>query len=424
MLKRLSSSSFLKNSSILALGTGLAFAISFLFQPLLTRIYSPEEFGLFSVYTSVFGILVSISSFRYDTAIIVTKTKEEGFNLTFVSIFISLVFSILLYPIFFFFDTDIVKLVGVNPENTLWLYLIPLSIFLFSSYRAVNTLLTRNKKFKASSINKIVRRSSEGIMQLLFGKLSIFNGLIYGGIIGDLLNNISGFVQLKIKKRSIELISISKLKEVMIRYKSYPIMGTIPYLLNTISLLIPVLIFNNLFNQDDTGQLGLSINVLSIPISLISMSFSQVLSQDLAKKKNKNSPILKFIFKVSLGLFALAIIGVVVIYFFSEPIFTFVFGEEWKIASQISSILVFAIGIRFIVSPLSVLFTSIEKVKQGGWWQIFHFFLILILFAFDYNDIFDFVQVYVVLELIAYGIYYLQIIYQANKYEKDILLNS
>lgn len=420
MLKRLSSSSFLKNSSILALGTGLAFAIAFLFQPLLTRIYTPEEFGLFSVYTSVFGILVSISSFRYDTAIIVTKTKQEGFNLTVVSIVLAFIFSIVLFPAFLIFDNEIVSLVGVDSENTLWLYFIPLSVFLFSSYRSINTLLTRNKKFKASSINKIVRRSSEGVMQLFFGKLTISYGLIYGGLIGDLLNNISGFIQLRIKRNTIKLITIQKLKEVMIRYKSYPIMGTIPYFLNTISLLIPVLIFNRLFNQEDTGQLGLSLNVLSIPISLISMSFSQVLSQDLARKKNNNSPILKFIVKVSLGLFVLATIGVIIIYFFSVPLFTFVFGNEWVVAAKISSVMVFALGIKFIVSPLSVIFTSLEKVKQGGWWQIFHFFLILLLFLFDYDNLYDFVEKYVILELIAYSIYYIQIIYQAKIYEKEI----
>jgi len=69
--------------SVLALvgGTTLAQALSFLFSPIQTRLFSPEVFGELSVFTSITGIVGIIICLRYELAIVLPKDDDEGFAL-------------------------------------------------------------------------------------------------------------------------------------------------------------------------------------------------------------------------------------------------------------------------------------------------------------------------------------------------------
>ncbi|HOY73393.1 MAG TPA: oligosaccharide flippase family protein, partial [Tenuifilaceae bacterium] len=84
-------SEILQNASILVSGTILAQAIPILLQPFLRRYFSPHDFGVYSVYSSLIGILLVISSFRYEQAIVLPKRNRDASVLVTSSILFSLV---------------------------------------------------------------------------------------------------------------------------------------------------------------------------------------------------------------------------------------------------------------------------------------------------------------------------------------------
>ena len=76
-----------KNSFTLVSSTIVAQAIPLLLHPVLRRIYSPETFGAFAVYLNILSILVVITTFRYETAIVLPKSDIASANvlsLTFI----------------------------------------------------------------------------------------------------------------------------------------------------------------------------------------------------------------------------------------------------------------------------------------------------------------------------------------------------
>ena len=73
-------STALKNAFILSAGTIVGQAIPILLQPLLRRLFSIEEFGTYAIYTSVFGVIVVLSSLRYEMAIMQPKHDNEAAN--------------------------------------------------------------------------------------------------------------------------------------------------------------------------------------------------------------------------------------------------------------------------------------------------------------------------------------------------------
>ena len=64
-----------KNIATLVTGTMIAQAIPIAISPILTRLYTPAEFGSFALYMSIVSILVVIATARYELAIVLPKKK-------------------------------------------------------------------------------------------------------------------------------------------------------------------------------------------------------------------------------------------------------------------------------------------------------------------------------------------------------------
>lgn len=68
-IKALLKGRFARSVTVLAGGAVLGQAITVLVSPILTRLYSPEDFGVFGVYASILGIVTVIASLRYEYAL-------------------------------------------------------------------------------------------------------------------------------------------------------------------------------------------------------------------------------------------------------------------------------------------------------------------------------------------------------------------
>ena len=68
-----SQSEFSRNVLTLVTGTTLAQAIPVLISPILTRLYSPEDFGVYAIYFSVLMITSVVATGKYEMAIVLPK---------------------------------------------------------------------------------------------------------------------------------------------------------------------------------------------------------------------------------------------------------------------------------------------------------------------------------------------------------------
>ena len=107
-------SELLRNTSILISGTALAQLIPILLQPVLRRFFSPEIFGAYSVYLSLIGILIVISSFRYELAIILPKKDKEAAGVFFLALTVNLIFNVLLLLIIILWKKKILLFLNLS----------------------------------------------------------------------------------------------------------------------------------------------------------------------------------------------------------------------------------------------------------------------------------------------------------------------
>src|SRR5690606_17674747 len=87
--------SFARNVGVLAGGAALGQGITLLAAPLLSRLYSPDDFGLLAVYASLLGILSVAANLRYELAIPLPEGDEEAAQVLGLSLAVTVVVSLL-----------------------------------------------------------------------------------------------------------------------------------------------------------------------------------------------------------------------------------------------------------------------------------------------------------------------------------------
>ncbi len=417
-------SQVLKNVFVLSAGTIVGQAIPICLQPLLRRLFTIEEFGSYAIYTSVFGVICVLSSLRYEMAIIQPKHDNEAANVLSLSVLLNFLICILILLIVLLFKRHIAEMLSFPNKYSNWLYFAPLSVFLFGSFRAINFWLIRKKAFRFSSYNKIYRRGGEAISQIILGFSKSNSGLIISEIIGNAVNVFSGGYYLFKKNFKLKMISYNKMSFVAKKYSAFPKYNTFPSFLDIASLQLPILIINHFYTKADVAQFDLSRMILSVSLVLIGTSISQVIQQKIAEEKNSGLSIKKDFKSMLFFLMILSIAQIVVIVFFAPFIFKIFFGEQWKVAGELSQILIFSYVAKFIVSPLSIIFVSLEKILIYSVWQYTYFFSIMLLWFLNKLSLTNFLYVYVGIEVILYSICLVLLWSTINKYERSILKNT
>ncbi len=415
--------SLLKNASILVSGTIIAQLIPVLMQPVLKRIFEPEDFGVFDIYLKTLGILFVIFAMKYDMGIILPKNRVKALALLVISVAFSLFFTLFFTLLVFIFEEHIIALLHIDKSYSFVLYILPFSTLFFSLYNAFNYLLIRNKQFFSSSLNKVSRRSIEGGVQLgigLSGSIKHY-GLFVGDIIGNMVYFLAAYWQsfkgFKIEPR---LFRYSFLKSVAKEYRELPIYNIIPELLNTGFFAALSFLVLSKYDIREVGFMELTQRILAIPSAFIAYSIGQVVLQKTTEMINSKQRIKKEISQVIYLLTVLAVPFIIIIFFFAEPLFSFFFGERWAISGTYSKYLVFFYAIAFVVSPLSQILIALQEFKVNALWKIGRFFIILPLFFITLKNIDNYLISYSVLGIISYIAYFIIILFYANKYDKSL----
>jgi O-antigen/teichoic acid export membrane protein len=414
-------SELLRSATVLVSGAIIAQMISILLQPLLRRLFTAEEFGIYSVYLSLVGIIIVASSLRYDDAIVLPKSDKESVNLLGLSLIFNLTINLTILIIVLLSGEGIKAFLNL-PENfpVSLLAIIPIGAFLFSSYGSLNAWLIRKKKYIAISVNKLVRRSTEGVSQVGLALLKIPNGLIYSDLIGQVANVATVAVQTRGTGLNLRQISIPKLKYVLRKYSEFPKYNLIPALMSSSSYLLPVIFINKFFSPESAGFFDLSKLVLSIPLAFIASSLSSVLLQKVSEKYNRKESFINDLKPVIIMVGMISFAEILLIMFFGEDIFKIAFGKQWIASGSISRIMVWSFAINFIVASLSNIFVAMRRIKSYSLWQFCYFLAIISLVLFKHLPFTDFLKIYVLIEVVCYLVIGCMMIFIIYRYEAEI----
>ena len=329
IVKKIFGNTIIKNLSYLVTGTALAQVLIILFQLILRRIYTPADFGAFAVYMSIIGIIAVIASLRYEQTIILPADDNKAYNLLYLSFGIGLIVSVLTAILLFVFKQPIMQLINFPEKYSYWLAFVPLSLLLLTIYQALNYYLIRLKQFRLSASNKVERRIAEGVTQTISGYCGNQTGLVFGDIAGQSVNALAAGLKVHKFVGGLKL-SWATIKSVAAEYKSFPLQNSFAAFLNALSLLLPTIFINRLFDEQTTGLFDLARMLMIMPLSLVTTSMGQVLVQRFTELRNKRESIRHDFCRIAALLAVLALLFAVVAFLLAPSLLALIFGETWR----------------------------------------------------------------------------------------------
>lgn len=375
----------ISNMLRLAGSTAAAKLFSFLTMPLITRLYTPDEFGDLSFFLSLVSILVPFATLRYSLAIPLVKNDLLAINLFYACLFI-IIFVVTLFTIIL----SIIVSTDYLPTNSLhenWVLLI-LAIILLAIFEVYNFWALRKNVFNVIANTKMLQSFTGDLIKLYFGYLG-FNsiGLIIGSIIyqsGGFLIYIKIFFEDIIK--NMKRIRLKKILFILKHYSDIPKYRLPSQILLVFSMHSSILYFQAVYDSKTTGQLGLALMATALPITLLGHTSGEAYYAEISRLgRRRASDIYELTKKISLKLFFLSLIPIFILHFFGPSLFILFFGHEWELAGQFSSHLSLYLLTQFISTPFVNVFNVLGQQNIFFRINLIRFLVLFAVFYFSFT---------------------------------------
>lgn len=352
MIKRIFSSEFNRNAITLMIGTTFAQAIPFLVAPILTRIYTPAEFGVLASFLAVFGIFSAFVTLKFDQAIILPKKDEEAFNVLLITITTVLLVSLVFFILFVFLKSFFIKLFN-EKELDNWLYFVPLSLFLYGLYQAVYYWFNRKKYYRKISAASIVQSGGGAGAKISFGVNNYPGGLIFGTLIGQFVSIIVMFFFIfKDIRKLLKFLSFSMVKAQIRRFSKLALVVTTSTSIQSFYIQIPILYIGRYYNMSVLGFVSIAKRLIAAPVSIIARAFGDVFRQQATDEYHKTGRFDKIYLSTLKKSIIVSIIPFILLYFITPDLFALWLGEEWVVAGEYARIIIVGEFFSFILTPV------------------------------------------------------------------------
>ncbi|MEK5752475.1 oligosaccharide flippase family protein [Acinetobacter variabilis] len=330
--------------------------MTFIALPVLTRLYSVQDFGEYGIALAVVSVLSTVANLRLDQALLIAEEQEKKsliFEGSIFSLILTLISGLVLS---FIFHLDIVAAIcsGVL-ANTLIQSLYNYKFAAHAEYFCAGLNIFR------SLIVIAVQLSLPLLMRIaLIDSYMISSVIMIIAVLSYILKN--------------QLYQISW--QVFKNYKDFIYSNTPHALLNSFSHNLPYYVVSHFIGVQAMGFYAIVERTLRVPINLISQTLRQFFIR-LFKTTPTNKPALKsslLLSLVSLPLFA-------IFFVLPESLYLWIFGKEWVGISQYFQILALGYWAIFCNPPSSAYLVARRNSKALFKLQIVELCIKFILFA-------------------------------------------
>lgn len=366
---KLKSSEFLVHTATLIGGSGIAQVLPLVFAPLIARLFTSDDFGVYGVFMSIYAILGTIITLRYEPAIMLPDEDNKSVNVVYLSFIASLILSILVFCIILIFQHQIALLFQIPTNQSSWLLLTPLAALFLAFNNILITWFNRKKKYKTIAANRITRNGLLTGANIGFGfSRSGYIGLILSQIISDFIAAIYYMFRF-FKTSNITTLHFDKkaLKSTAKEYIDFPKFVLPSTFIDTFSAQLPVLLIAALFSKELSGSYFFAYRILAIPIAFVGAAFAQTFYQKFVSSVQQKDfkGALRFLGRSWILLASVIVIPSMIVLFAGQPVFVFVFGNEWSESGKIATFLIIYIMFAFVSSPTSTTYIALGMQKYN-----------------------------------------------------------
>jgi O-antigen/teichoic acid export membrane protein len=344
-------------------GTGVAMAIVIASSPILTRLYLPSEYGVYSVALALLSILITITCMRYDAAIPLPERDATAADVLALALLVAVVVSLCTGAVLMVVGPSLLAVFGAM---SLGPYVVLLAVGQLGGgvVSAFTWWAVRTRAFGEIAANRLAQSVALVAVQLGLGA----GGLgATGLLVGDIAGRIAGSSRLARSAwhthgDAIRQVTWRGVRSAASRYRRFPLLSMPSAVLNTFAMQLPLLLLVALFDADSGGRYALADRICSVPLTLVAGAVGQVYVAEIARLAHGSPDAVRAGFvRATSALARLALVPATLIAVLGPVLAGPVLGPGWSETGIYMAILSPMYYLTFIAAPTGETLNILER---------------------------------------------------------------
>ncbi|MBA6245111.1 MULTISPECIES: lipopolysaccharide biosynthesis protein [unclassified Psychrobacter] len=339
VISRLKTSHFVRDVAMVGGGIAAGQAIAMVFMPFLTRLYSPEDFGIAAAFAAVISIITPIATMGYANAIVMPDSDEDAAAIIRLSVLLSFFITAIAFIAVYFGNVYLARWTGMESAPYM-LYLIPLTLLAGAFLSVADQSAIRVGLFKAKARAYVESKFVTDISKLVGGMWAPSSMLL---ILLTIAGQLTNFMMQMLRVPRIGVLNVRDwfgtvgIRNAAISQRDFAIYRMPQSMLNAASVGLPTILLASLFSASAAGQYSLAVLVLGAPAMLLGQAVGEVFYPKITRAITSKSPeAYQFLLKVTVILLVVGIVPFGTVFVFGDYLFSLVFGTEWALAGSYS----------------------------------------------------------------------------------------
>lgn len=403
--------SFVRKVGMLAGGTAASQAIGICAMPIVTRIYSPAQIGIVSLFLAFFGYWASTLSLRYEYALLIAQDDAESHLVHRVAVIVVVVMALLGMPLLWLLQSSNLFEFGLLPP---WAPLIAGPIFLgFGLF-----MVSRSWALRAGLIRQVTQAAITRAAANAITRIGL--GLAGGGVVALFVAELAGasVSMARLATATRRHFTASRpaqfsrhdLRAVARKYSKFPLLETPSSWIDSLAFTLPLPMVASLYGAEAAGWFGLARLLVSVPNSQLGSAVADVFQMELAKavldRDGRRAHHIFYALIKKMALIGLApLLAVIVLAPWLMP---WVFGNQWAAAGSAAAAIAPWLYAALIVSPLSRALSVLQAQEFKLIYDVSALMLLAAAYFVAQAADFSFIEFLLAISLanvIGYGIY-------------------
>lgn len=353
-----------RSSAIVLLGSVGGFAISFILTPVLSRLFTPEAFGLSSAIVALASVFVGVSTLRLEIIAQREPLARKSLALLWEALWIDLICAVLI---------TVISIPLILITNSSWIWLVVGPLVFVASWQLIGAAqLTRTGRYGSLATSNFLQGAGLGGSQAILGLLWPNVGSLLAGYFIARLAWLPALFGLRSKER------VDSSKTVWKHHRNHAVQAGTSALVNSLSTQALPLLITVLYGQVAVGLVAMAIRVLVSPLGVIAQAVSAsaighvgsfIRVKDYAAARNSIRRAIRD--QAVLGLVPCLLMGI------GGPFLaTIVLGEDWDGVGPIISAMALGAWAQFVGSPFPQILNLTGQSKFLLRWDLIRLFLL------------------------------------------------
>ncbi len=357
---RLRRAPFITNVLTMLSGTAIAQVIPIAVAPILTRLYSAEDYGAYALFLLISYTISALASLRYEFAIMLPEEEADAASLVALCFGLALLVSSIVLT-----GTVVIRVAGLDVPRAsalgLSVYLLAPMVLLQSTYQTLSYWLLRKQAFRQLALSRVFRAVAMAGANIALGIAHAPQGLVISSLLGQTAAVFVLVYRLfREDKAAFKEISRPRALRQAALHKNFPIFALPSDLLSTFAQQLPLL----LLPQRLGGYFAFVQNVVNAPLGFIGGAVLDAFKERATRDYRERGEFRAVFVKLFQALALATIIPTLVLMLFAPALFAFVFGEAWREGGNLAQILGLLFCFKFIASPLSYSYFVVGRAKE------------------------------------------------------------